>query len=641
MRMLRSVRMFRRQEIPDPRIRVHSTSRRWCRLRTGVLRTALLRSLWRTPAAMFLALAALPAAAQNQLWVRQLGTSNADWAYAAAPDASGGVYVSGRTSGSLGGSNSGLRDAWLARYDGAGNPLWVRQLGTSADDEADAVAPDVSGGVYVSGDTFGSLGGPNAGSSDAWLARYDSAGNQLWARQLGTSTEDYARAAAPDGSGGVYVTGYTWGSLGGPNAGQADIWLARYDGAGNQLWIRQFGTNGGEAPLAAAPDASGRVYVSGYTTGSFGGPNAGNFDAWLAHYDGSGNQLWIRQLGTSANDFARAAAPDAWGGVYMSGDTLGSLGGPNAGSGDAWLARYDSAGNQLWIRQFGTNTPDVAYAAAPDGSGGVYVSGGTAGSLGGPFAGGYSDAWLARYDGAGNQLWVHQLGTSVYEDASAAAPDGSGGVYVSGVTWGSLGGPNAGINDAWLARYDDCGVNLIYCNANELGRLRAVDRDLGDTERQRGQRIHDQHDERARLQVRALLLQQERSQQRPLPGRYALRAVPAGTHHVAELRRHASLRRIVPDRLQRLRREWQGPCARRGPAGLGPDLEPRPRLRAAEQYQPQRRSELHVVPVMLTVPSGFLAESLGPAGSAGSLLSGISSSTVEADPLWDCLRPAP
>ena len=82
----------------------------------------------------------------------------------------------------------------------------------------------------------------------------------------------------------------------------------------------------------------------------------------------------------------------------MSGSTSGSLGGPNAGDADAWLVRYDSAGHQTWIRQFGTFVGDAAFACASDGSGGVYLSGATEGSLGGPNAGSY-DAWLARYDG--------------------------------------------------------------------------------------------------------------------------------------------------------------------------------------------------------------------------------------------------
>ncbi|HVS08921.1 MAG TPA: hypothetical protein VMS76_03530 [Planctomycetota bacterium] len=426
--------------------------------------------------ALALASATLTAAGQSQAWIRQLGTSNRDLARAAAPDGSGGVYLGGWTTGSLGGPSAGNDDAWLARYDSAGNQLWIRQLGTVGDDNGYAAAADGSGGVYLSGVTDSSFGGSHAGGFDAWLARYDGAGNPLWIRQLGTSANDVEWAAAPDGSGGVYIGGNTTGSLGGPNAGLRDAWLARFDSAGSQLWIRQLGTSGNERGLAAAPDASGGVYFVGETEGGLGGPNAGSYDAWLTRYDSAGSQLWIRQLGTSAYEGTNAAAPDGSGGVYVGGNTSGSLGGLNAGDADAWLARYDSAGNQLWIRQLGTGLADEVYAAAPDGSGGAYVGGTTLGSLGGANAGSY-DVWLAHYDGAGNQLWIHQLGTSPEDGARAAAPDGLGGVYVGGHTYGNLGGPNAGERDAWLARYDgSCGASSSYCTAktNSAGCLPAI-----------------------------------------------------------------------------------------------------------------------------------------------------------------------
>ena len=121
--------------------------------------------------------------------------------------------------------------------------LWLTQFGTSERESAYALAPDGAGGVMVAGGTSGSLGGPNAGLNDAFLARYDGAGNQLWIRQFGTSEGEIAWALAPDGAGGVFIAGHTNGSLGGPTAGPADVFLARYDSAGNRLWIRKFGYN--------------------------------------------------------------------------------------------------------------------------------------------------------------------------------------------------------------------------------------------------------------------------------------------------------------------------------------------------------------------------------------------------------------
>src|SRR5688572_27128946 len=105
------------------------------------------RALRSTSVALALTLAALPAAAQGQLWLHQLGTNANDFSRAAAPDGADGVYASGSTEGSLGGPNAGLDDAWLARRDGAGNPIWIRQVGTSGSDNAAALAPDGAGGL--------------------------------------------------------------------------------------------------------------------------------------------------------------------------------------------------------------------------------------------------------------------------------------------------------------------------------------------------------------------------------------------------------------------------------------------------------------------------------------------------------------
>ena len=430
-----------------------------------------------------LSLIAVPAAfipaahAQTQLWITQFGTSNQDSLTAVESDAAGGVMVAGWTIGSLGRPNPGCRpegcssDAILARYDGAGTQLWMRQFGTGTWEQALALASDGAGGVMVTGWTDGSLGGPNAGcipghycSSDVFLARYDADGNQIWIRQFGSSEFDMGFALSPDGVGGVMVAGQIDATF-----LAADVFVARYDSVGNQLWIRQFGTSSKDGATALAPDGVGGAMVAGTTEGDLGGPNAGSEDAFLARYDGAGNRIWIRQFGTNSNDGAAALASDGAGGVIVAGATEGDLGGPNAGLVDAFLARYDSTGDRLWIRQFGTSSDDFASAVAPDGAGGVLVTGWTEGNLGGPNAGG-SDAFLARYDSAGNRLWLRQFGSTNYDDAVALSADGAGDVMVAGRTWGSMGGLNVGLSDAYLASYAIC-----YADCDKSGALDIFD----------------------------------------------------------------------------------------------------------------------------------------------------------------------
>ena len=105
------------------------------------------------------------------------------------------------------------------------------------------VSADGLGNVYISGYTYGSLGGPNAGSDDAFVSKYDAAGTLQWTRQLGTSAIDRSYGVSADGLGNVYISGYTSGSLGGPNAGGNDAFVSKYDAAGTLQWTRQLGTS--------------------------------------------------------------------------------------------------------------------------------------------------------------------------------------------------------------------------------------------------------------------------------------------------------------------------------------------------------------------------------------------------------------
>jgi hypothetical protein len=116
----------------------------------------------------------------------------------------------------------------VSKYDAAGALQWTQQLGTATYDYSEGVSADGLGNVYISGLTYGSLGGPNAGSYDAFVSKYDAAGSLQWTQQLGTTTHDYSNGVSADGLGNVYISGHTGGSLGGPNAGYYDAFVAKY-----------------------------------------------------------------------------------------------------------------------------------------------------------------------------------------------------------------------------------------------------------------------------------------------------------------------------------------------------------------------------------------------------------------------------
>ena len=191
--------------------------------------------------------------------------------------------------------------------------------------------------MYISGHTYGSLGGTNAGFEDIFVSKLDTSGALLWTEQLGTSTNDYCWDISTDGMGNAYISAHTNGSLGGINAGGYDAIVAKYDVSGTLLWTEQLGTSGHEFSYGVSTDNVGNVYVSGETAGNLEGTNAGGTDAFISKYDASGSLLWTEQLGTSGNDTSWSVSADDVGNVYFTGDTAGGLGGTNAGGVDSFL----------------------------------------------------------------------------------------------------------------------------------------------------------------------------------------------------------------------------------------------------------------------------------------------------------------
>jgi len=330
----------------------------------------------------------------NLAWVRQLGTSSYDYNTGIAVDATGNIFISGNTQGSLDGSNAGGLDAFLAKYDSFGNILWARQLGTSADDAANGIAVDGDGNVFIGGETYGNLGGPNAGGQDAFVAKYDTSGSLLWTRQLGSSASDYGRRVGVDGEGNVFISGITEGDLGGPHSGSLIIYISKYDSFGNILWTHQ--TNQWINDMVV--DITGSIFIAG-------GGSVSKFDA-------SGNILWTSTEGIGSYDETRNVAVDMSGDVLITG---------NHWIGDYWWdSKYDASGNILWTGRLDkAGWGDLAVDANED----AFV---------------VAD-YLSKYNKWGNLLWTQALGCA----GSSVAVDTDGNVFISG-----------GGGDIFLAKYD-------------------------------------------------------------------------------------------------------------------------------------------------------------------------------------------
>jgi hypothetical protein len=178
------------------------------------------------------------------------------------------------------------------------------------------------------------------GSMDAFVRKYDPSGTEIWTRQFGTTEWTEAYGIAINGS-GVYVAGEAAGALPSQtNAGQSDAFVRAYDAAGNELWTRQFGAAGYDWAETLAVDASG-VYVIGVVEeGALPGESSrGSADSFVCHYDSNGNDVWTKQFGSSDYDQPEGIAVNGTS-VYVTGMTRGALTDqPNSGDWDAFVAK--------------------------------------------------------------------------------------------------------------------------------------------------------------------------------------------------------------------------------------------------------------------------------------------------------------
>ena len=336
------------------------------------------------------------------VWTSQFGTDNNDSVEAVAVDGAGNVYLAGTTIGEFPGYTTEYfgSDSVVRAYDVNGTELWTQQFGTEYATVAQAVAVDSSGNVYVGGHTEGGLPGfENAGGAalgpvsewnDAFLRKYAPDGSELWTQQFGHERHDEILGVALDGGGSVYVSGYTDASFEGyTNPGGRDAFIRKYDPDGNVVWTRQFGSAsaaGGQPndkALDIALDSSGNIYVSGSTTGAFEGEsNGGGNDGFVRKMDPNGEHVWTRQFGGEDDDTADAVAVGGDGTVFVAGNTESSIPGAGGeGVDDGFAKSFDANGGDRWTRTVGTRRVDGARDIA-QGSGAVYVIGGTEGEIG-------------------------------------------------------------------------------------------------------------------------------------------------------------------------------------------------------------------------------------------------------------------
>jgi hypothetical protein len=398
-------------------------------------------------------------------WTKQFGGGSDTEVYVSATDAEGNLYVAGYTDLAFDGNPMvGGQDIFLVKYDRYGKRLYTRQWGaTGAYVGAWGMAVDGSGNVYVVGDTDSGLDGNTlVGTYDAFLTKFDPAGNRTTWQWGAAGADTYGVGVAVDGSGKVYVTGSTNGSLdGNTGSGALETFLSKFDPAGNRT-TQQWGQAGALTyPQEVAIDGDGNAWVAGITSGNLdGNTRTGSYDSFLSKCDTQGNRTTWQWGAAGGVTYANGVAVHG-GNVYVAGSTDRGLdGNPMVGNRDAYIAKFDEVGNRSTWQWGVANVDTGGYKIAADASGNVYVTGNTYGGLDGNTLTGLYDSFLTKYDTEGNRQSWQWGAPSAHSEGNTLTIDGDGNVYVAGYTDQPLDGNTQsapGAFDSYIVKYDAAG----------------------------------------------------------------------------------------------------------------------------------------------------------------------------------------
>ncbi len=330
-------------------------------------------------------------------------------------------------------------DIVIAKYNGAGTILWAKRIGAGSSDFGKSVITDNSGNIYLTGEsdgsfpTFGSV--TATGTGDMFIVKYDSLGNEIWAKWYPA----VANGIACDLAGNIIVTGYflnstTFGSTTLTCAGGADIFVAKFDSSGNVLWAKSAGGNDNDEGTSICTDNSGNIMVTGYfsspsitfdTTTLINTGISPTSDVFVTKFDSLGNVLWAKSAAGNNSDSGSGIANDNNGNVFITGTFKSPtidfdstiLTNDSSGYSDIFTVKYDMGGNLMWAKSAGGIQNDGPGSIATDPNGNAIIAGYFISTVltfppititNASFPNG--DVFIMKYDSLGNVVWAEDYG---------------------------------------------------------------------------------------------------------------------------------------------------------------------------------------------------------------------------------------
>ncbi len=428
------------------------------------------------------------------VWALGAGSPLDDISQDLAIDPTGGICVTGHFQGSVKFGDQTVSTAgemfYLARLNAGGGVQWVRQGTGVGRAEGRGVAVNAGGEIYAAGllrgeVDFGGVTLQSVEAGDGFLAKFRSDGGLVWARRFGGSssseTEYGSRVAiAPNGDClvvGEYDGAADFGGVTLPDAGVYATFVARFRPDGSVAWVRPVAAGLPGTRRGVAVDPAGNILVGGdfrgsLTLGSQTVDARGYGNVFVAKFDPAGNPLWVTAAGgddPQRSDGLGAVAVDREGNVVSCGEYYGEgIFGTNrihaAANTSMFVMKHDPAGKLQWVRTGdsvqGVNANSVA--CGPDGSvfaTGNYLDTGTFGGVRLP-NGNHADLFVVKYSPDGRQQWVLPAAGQAYSNGTGIRVDPSGGVFVGGYIRGSspvgsLYVTGAGLRDVLAVRVQD------------------------------------------------------------------------------------------------------------------------------------------------------------------------------------------
>ena len=326
------------------------------------------------------------------VWSAPVSGTSAAWGTALALDAQGSVYVAGQFRGGmkLGAhafTSTGWIDGFVARFDAAGAPSWVRRVGDGAMPGVIAVhAGEVAlGGAFFGRSNFGGDDLVSEGDEDAFIAGYDAAtGDYRWQRGFGGPAGDSINALAFDAEGSLTIAGHFEGTLHVADialvsAGRRDAFFAVLASGGLLLRARRFGGEGDDSVTGGVIDGQDNLVLTGVFQHAMdlgGLIGMGDNSGFVAKFGPDAEPRWSTAMTASSHAESLDVVVDEYGDIFVSGTLtgfpmtgLGTRGArPKLGSNDAFVAQYSDMGELGWSRIFSTGRNVQARAVTIAGS---------------------------------------------------------------------------------------------------------------------------------------------------------------------------------------------------------------------------------------------------------------------------------